>query len=479
MKNLFLLLFIPYLMFSQTQIGNDIYGDGFNNMIGAFEQTKISGDGSTIIIGGSSNEMNPGGNARVLKNTSGTWIQVGSELEAQTDRDSFGTVVDISDNGNIVAVGAMGFNPLNINGYIKVFENVSDEWIQVGNTIGQNESAWKFSLSLDGTKIVIQSSASVKVFENISNIWTQVGSDVVPEDSLDFSVPTISPDGNTIALSSRRLDGFDPNIGVMFFTHIISIYKYISGDWIQIGQAIEGDEYNDRFGTSLEFSLNGNIIAIGAPHSSANGSFSGKVKVFKNVNNSWELVGEEIVGFASIDRFGIALDMSLNGRILAIGAFGNSDNGDSSGHVRVFQNIEDTWMHMGEAIRGDSSFDFFGKSVGLSSNGTTLAIGGDGYDYIEDLEGIVRVFNLSEILSTNFIEIKNSTVLYPNPASKNVQIELDDSLVLKGVILYDMLGKEVLKSTVKSINISSLPAGVYNVIIQTNEGVAAKQLIVK
>ena len=49
-----------------------------------------------------------------------------------------------------------------------------------------------------------------------------------------------------------------------------------------------------------------------------------------------EQVGQSLNGDASKDFFGRSVALSADGSIVAAGASGNDDNGDDSGHVRVF-----------------------------------------------------------------------------------------------------------------------------------------------
>ena len=68
-----------------------------------------------------------------------------------------------------------------------------------------------------------------------------------------------------------------------------------------------------------------------------NGSNSGHVRVYKNISDSWQQIGSDIDGEAPGDLSGRSVSLSSNGRILAIGANLNADNGYNSGHVRVYK----------------------------------------------------------------------------------------------------------------------------------------------
>ena len=67
--------------------------------------------------------------------------------------------------------------------------------------------------------------------------------------------------------------------------------------------------------------------------------------------------------------------MNRDGRVIAIGAQGNDGNGSGSGHVRVFELVDGSWVQKGEDINGENAYDQSGISISLDSSGTTIAIG--------------------------------------------------------------------------------------------------------
>ena len=71
----------------------------------------------------------------------------------------------------------------------------------------------------------------------------------------------------------------------------------------------------------------------------------------------------------------LAVSLSSDGTIVAIGAFKNDGNGTDSGHVRVYQYNASSWTQMGQDIDGEAAADYSGSSVSLSSDGTIVGIG--------------------------------------------------------------------------------------------------------
>ena len=143
---------------------------------------------------------------------------------------------------------------------------------------------------------------------------------------------------------------------------------------------MDGDMGNDYLGVSVSLSSNGNIVALGANGNDANGNSSGQVKIFENIANTWTQIGTNINGEAVNDESGFSVSLSGNGNVVAIGAYGNDGNGADSGHVRVYQNVSGTWVQKGTDIDGEASGDYAGTSVSLSNNGNVLVVGATGND---------------------------------------------------------------------------------------------------
>ena len=90
---------------------------------------------------------------------------------------------------------------------------------------------------------------------------------------------------------------------------------------------------------------------------------------------NWTQVGSDIDGEAAEDRSGYSVSLSSDGSTVAIGASFNDGNGSASGHVRIYKNINGTWTQQGADIDGEAVGDEPGWSVSLSSDGSTVAIG--------------------------------------------------------------------------------------------------------
>ena len=147
------------------------------------------------------------------------------------------------------------------------------------------------------------------------------------------------------------------------------------GQWNQVGNSINGQAAGDAFGYSTAISANGNIIAVGANSSDSNGNASGQVRIFEYVNGVWSQIGGDLNGESGGDQTGQSVSLSSDGSIVAIGEPLNNDLGFTSGQVRVFKNINNTWIQVGQDLYGEDSSAFAGRTVDLSTDGSILAFG--------------------------------------------------------------------------------------------------------
>ena len=329
-----------------TQIGSDINGEAGEDQSGY--SVNLSSDGSILAIGAPENDGNGenSGHVRVYANVGGIWTQIGSDIDGEAAEDEFGFSVSLSSNGNILAVGAR---------------------LNDGN----------------GTN-----SGSVRVYENIESVWKQIGNDIDGEmagDQSGFDI-SLSSNGDTVAIGAPINDGN----GII--SGHVRIYENTGGSWTQIGQDIDGEEIRDRSGSSVSLSSDGSIVAIGAPRNDGNGAFSGHVRVYQNVEGFWTQVGQDIDGVDSIDFFGESVILSSDGSIVAAGASGNDENGSGSGQLRVYQNVEGFWTQINNVIGGEAIDDQSGGSVSLSSDGNIVVIGATGNDGNGYNSGQARVF---------------------------------------------------------------------------------------
>ena len=156
----------------------------------------------------------------------------------------------------------------------------------------------------------------------------------------------------------------------------------------------------------MSLSADGTVVAIGATHNDAN-DIAGHVRVYEYASDSWSQLGDDIDGEAENDASGHSVSLSADGARVAIGAPTKTLETDyAAGQARVYEYTSGSWTQLpiGD-IDGEDYGDFFGYSVSLSANGSTVAVGapwanygdyGGGGDGLSD-NGHVRVFNVDAL----------------------------------------------------------------------------------
>jgi len=224
------------------------------------------------------------------------------------------------------------------------------------------------------------------VYQWSDSTWTQLGADIDGEAADDTSgTVSLSSNGNRLAIGAYGNDGNGIDSG-----HV-RVYQWNGTGWVQLGNDIDGEAEGD-LSSRVSLSSDGNRLAVGAPYNDGNGDSSGHVRVYQWSDSVWTQLGADIDGEAAGDRSGWSISLSSDGNRLAIGANRNDGNGERSGQVRVYQWVDSMWTQLGFDIDGEAAGDSFGESVSLSADGYRLAVGAPYNDGSGNDTGHARVY---------------------------------------------------------------------------------------
>lgn len=489
MKKITLLLaLLPLFSIAQwIQVGDDIDGESANDTSGS--KVALSADGSIVAIAATQSNS-AAGQIRVFEDINGTWIQIGDDIIGAGSGFQLGRSLSLRNDGTIVAAGAILFGTPGVpsRGHVQVFENINGTWTQIGDDllgINTNDMAGS-SVSLNGDGNIVAmgarfttagapgNSGYVQVFENNAGVWSQIGSTIYGEaqgDSAGGDSISLNDAGNILAIGAISNDGVNgPDSG-----HV-RVFENINGEWIQIGQDIDGEASMDEFGISVSLNDSGTILAIGGYFNSGiTGTFSGHTRVFEYDGSAWIQLGSDIDGEAANDFSGGAVSINAAGTVLAIGAALNdgTEDGVSYGHTRIFEYTNGDWVQVGGDIDGEAANDGSGRSVALSANGSTIAIGARSNSGNGNNAGHVRIYH-NPILSTNDIDFAQRIKLYPNPSYGTSYLELGNIFEVVNVNIYDAFGKLIasnLYSNTDKIELETemLSQGIYFIKIYSQD----------
>ncbi|KAL3823256.1 hypothetical protein ACHAXA_011101 [Cyclostephanos tholiformis] len=202
--------------------------------------------------------------------------------------------------------------------------------------------------------------------DDLGFFWKQRGQDLTGEaiGVMFGNSVSISDDGKVLAVSSRMPGRYTVQV------HIYHWEDNGVARWKPLGDIIDG-ENGTNLGDSVSLSWNGSIVAIGSPYGYVNGTYFGYVKVYQlDGGITWKPMGETLHGDAVKARFGSIVDITPDGKTLAI---------SSKETVRVYQlvssgDLDQSWKQFGEDILCKENCNDFASSFSLSDDGKNLAV---------------------------------------------------------------------------------------------------------
>jgi hypothetical protein len=354
-----------------TLMGNVINGISEGAVSGgAFEALALSGDGLTIAYADGAFDTRVTNRVKIMKFEAGEWVQLGEDIFGDGGDTGFGNSVALSDDGTIVAVGVTRGEDKQ--GYVAVYQYNSGSWSKLGNTITEPDEengdyfGYSVALSNDGTILAVGAmwkgdrKGAAAVYQYSLGAWTQLGSSLDGSDANDWFGRSISLSGNgtILAVGSDRHDSGSGQV---------RIYEYQeNGSWSQTSgdDGIEGSS-GQRLGRAVSLSDNGSRVAIGS-----SGGGIGKVWI---KNSVWSELSNSMTG--SNASFGLSTTLSDDGTLVTFGAPAVFDS-EPSGFVQTFKYDGTNWSSIGK-LTGDGANDGkeFGWASSTSNDGTIIAIG--------------------------------------------------------------------------------------------------------
>ena len=263
------------------QQGSKLVGSG---AVGAAEQgyaMALSGDGSTLVVGGPTDNTSTGA-AWVFTQSGGIWTQQGSKLvgTGATGPAGQGWSVGLSADGNTLIVGAPNDNANA--GAAWVFVRSGGVWTQQGSklvgtgAVGPAYQGTSVALSANGTVAVVggpndnDGAGAVWAFTQSGGVWSQQGSKLVGS-----SANGPAAQGTSVALSnSNSLIVGGPNDNANLDAGAAWVFTQSGGVWSQQSK-LTSVNCAGRAGTAVAVSQDGNTAFVVGPDSTAFLPFAG------------------------------------------------------------------------------------------------------------------------------------------------------------------------------------------------------------
>ncbi len=461
-----------------TQIGQTI--DGFSNSWFG-QDVSLSSDGLTVAVG-----LAGAGLVNVYQNISGTWSQVGLTIMYEEAGDHTGHTVSLSSDGSVLAIGS--YYITEARGRVRVYKNISGTWTQMGQningTIGGEKLGYSISLNSNGLKLLIGayqnnlqggSAGQVKLYNYSSNSWNEIYQACGNEgDEFGTSV-SLSNDGNTFIVGAPYEN---TNGGA---SGIAKVYSLCESEGIVDTQTacnsfdwIDGNTYTESNNTATHTLTNisgcDSVVTLNLTINNSNSSIDTKIacnsfdwidgNTYTESNNT---ATHTLTNIADCDSL-----ITLNLTII------NIDNTVTQEEATLTANEEGVsyqWLdcnNNNNPIVGETNQSF----TALENGDYAVEIIGNSCSVISDCFSITTL-GIENVLSIEMIFI-------PNPVTNILYIKGNEWI--QNISILDNTGKQLFKQEgindkEYSLDFSTFSDGGYFVIVTTKDTVYREKII--
>eukprot|EP00980_Cylindrotheca_fusiformis_P012407 scaffold3046_cov105-Cylindrotheca_fusiformis.AAC.6 len=373
------------------QIGATIFGDSAMEIFGP--SMAVSADGRFIAVGALYDDYthSRSGIVRVMENQNNSWKRIGNDIA--TDGDGISAVAISCDGSTIAYHSEQDARPEPLEAPVY---KLGGTWNKVGEILPGSSSlystalsATSLSLSGDGTVVALgwfgieyNVTSQIRIYKWNGDVWQEMGNIQSHWDDDGISTVALSEDGSVVAVGI--------SVGYYLGPYIM-VLQWDGGGWVQLGSDIQLGN-NLVFGVGLvpiDISSGGDILAVGGSTSDDQ-----PVQIFELINGDWQQLGQDITGKDSNDSFGYSVSISGDGSVVAVGGYSYHQ---SVGYVRVFRFDGIRWQQIYYDIDGEASSDYFGTTVSMSKDGSTVAVGSTAdriFGNRDRVKGFFKVYSL-------------------------------------------------------------------------------------
>ncbi|HTX01554.1 MAG TPA: IPT/TIG domain-containing protein, partial [Acidimicrobiales bacterium] len=325
----------------------------------------------------------------------------------------FGTSVALSADGMTALIGAQQDD--GGDGAAWVFTRTSAGWSEQAKLVPDDETGSgnfgaSVALSADGDTALIgapqddDDDGAAWVFVRSGSSWAQVGSKLVPDDESsepagsEFGASAaLSADGTTALIGGPADGGYGaawvyvPEQVVIYQTgglvgqartaavHVPTETRWEEQTKLEHGCCIHGGR--SSFGASVALSSDGDVALVGDPGTTSGGD----AEFFSRVGTTWTRSGSTYAKDAkgpAATQFGLSVALAPDGNTAYIGGPGDGAasaglTGNGALWVYSFSAATIDWAEEAKVTPSDGNEAYFGSSVGVSSDGSAVVVGGE------------------------------------------------------------------------------------------------------
>lgn len=358
---------------------------GMQNGSGGAGAVALSGDGVYCAVGCAldNHAATAAGRAYVMARSGTSW----SEQQVLTASDAaasdwFGNAVALDADGDTLAVGA----PQDTNsvgsytGSVYVFTRSGSSWSQqqrlqaasggsyesFGSSVALSDDGNTLAIGAVGDNGTAASSGSVHIFTRSGSSWTAQqelkASDAAANDHAGFSV-SLSSDGNTLAIGAPDDDNANgTDAGAVY------VWTRSAGVWTQ-QQKIISTTAGVGFGTTASLSSSGDTLIAASPDSG-----NGSAYIWTRTGGTWSHHTRIYPALGSGASFGKTAAMGGDGAVCVISAYSWDLPASNCGRLDVYRLSAGTWSFSTTLQASDAAAsDSFGWFPAISSDGLRIA----------------------------------------------------------------------------------------------------------
>ncbi len=368
-----------YIKASNTGAGDEfgysvaLSSDGNTLAVGAHAEDS----GTTGINSTPDESVNASGAAYLFRYDGSNWVQEAYIKAGNAGSAAFGHALSLSNDGNTLAVGAYaedsGSTGINStpdasasgSGAAYIFRYAGGSWaqqayIKASNTGIQDGFGYSIALSNDGNTLAVGApdedsgtgginttpdnnaadSGAVYLFRYDGSNWAQQAYikafNTGAGDAFGFSL-ALNANGNTLAVGAPNEESSTTGINStpddsIPYSGAAYLFRYNGSSWVQQAYIkASNTQIQDFFGASIALSGDGNILVVGAFGEGSTttginstpeygGGWRGAAYLLRYSGSSWTQRAYIKSSNSGPDRFGDAVDLSIDGNTLAVGA---------------------------------------------------------------------------------------------------------------------------------------------------------------
>ena len=203
-------------------------------------------------------------------------------------------------------------------------------------------------------------------------------------------------------------------------------------------------ESQAKFGQSVSISNNGTIAIVGSSNEDTSGTDAGAAYIYTRSGTSWTQQSKlQASDKASYDYFGYSVSIDSDGDTAIVGAYGEDTGGAHSGSAYIFTRSGSTWTQQAKIQASDAQADdYFGISVSISGDGNTAIVSARNEDTTASNAGSAYIYTRSGSTWSQQAKIQASDAQANDNFGYSVDISNDGDTVIVGAYREDTGGTD-------------------------------------